>query len=61
MEHMIHKKFGPSTDLWVCAHGVAYPDLCAECPPAPPAAAYACNSALCHLIGHHVATCKRPA
>lgn len=24
-------KFGPSTDLWVCRHQIAYPDLCEQC------------------------------
>ena len=31
MTHMLHKKFEVSTDLWVCIHGVAYPDLCEDC------------------------------
>lgn len=29
--HMRHVKFPPSTDLWVCKHDVAYPDVCREC------------------------------
>lgn len=26
-----HLKLRPSTDLWVCVHGVAYPELCGDC------------------------------
>jgi len=35
---MIHKKFRPSTDLWVCEHGVSYPDVCKDCQAAKEAA-----------------------
>jgi hypothetical protein len=28
---MIHHKFGPSTDVWTCVHGVAHPDKCEAC------------------------------
>jgi hypothetical protein len=31
MSAMIHHKFPPSTDLWMCVHGVAYPDVCRDC------------------------------
>jgi hypothetical protein len=24
-------KFGPSTTLFTCVHGVSYPDICGEC------------------------------
>lgn len=34
MPAMFHRKFGPSTDLWVCEHGISYPDLCEQCGPA---------------------------
>jgi hypothetical protein len=26
-----HMKLMPSTDVWVCVHGVGYPDICQEC------------------------------
>ncbi len=31
LKHMLHKKYPPSTDLWVCIHDICYPDLCEEC------------------------------
>jgi hypothetical protein len=31
MKAMFHHKYPPSTDLWLCKHGVGYPDICEEC------------------------------
>lgn len=28
---IIHYKLHPSTDIWMCEHGVAYPDICEDC------------------------------
>jgi len=28
---MFHMKLKPSTDVWVCRHLVAYPDICEAC------------------------------
>lgn len=35
MQYMNHVKFKPSTDLWVCPHEYAYPDVCPCCPMPP--------------------------
>jgi hypothetical protein len=31
VKHMVHHKFGPSSDVWTCVHGIGYPDECSEC------------------------------